>query len=56
MHTKALISTLHATTTEEVAEFTAQLIAELRAAPEGQEGLSAFLEKRSSRWSKKRSQ
>jgi methylglutaconyl-CoA hydratase len=31
---------------------TAQLIAELRASPEGQEGLSAFLEKRSANWSK----
>jgi len=31
---------------------TAQLIAELRASPEGQEGLSAFLEKRSPNWNK----
>ena len=31
---------------------TAQLIAELRASPEGQEGLSAFLEKRNPVWSK----
>ncbi len=31
-------------------EFTAQLIARLRAADEGQEGMSAFLEKRKPNW------
>lgn len=36
---------------EEIVEATAQLIADIRATPEAQEGLSAFLEKRQSAWS-----
>jgi methylglutaconyl-CoA hydratase len=36
---------------EEIVEETAQLVAEMRATPEAQEGLSAFLEKRRSAWS-----
>jgi len=35
---------------EETVEATAQLIADLRATPEAQEGLSAFLEKRTAAW------
>ena len=35
---------------EEAREFTARMIAELRVSPEGQEGMAAFLEKRSPRW------
>ena len=35
---------------EEIDRYTADLIARLRVSPEGQEGLSAFLEKRKPRW------
>ena len=35
---------------EEMMQATAQLIADLRATPEAQEGLSAFLEKRTAKW------
>lgn len=35
---------------DEIVEATAQLIADLRATPEAQEGLSAFLEKRKPKW------
>jgi methylglutaconyl-CoA hydratase len=38
---------------EEIAEETSQLIADIRATPEAQEGLSAFLEKRSASWTKR---
>jgi methylglutaconyl-CoA hydratase len=38
---------------EEIAEETARLIADIRATPEAQEGLSAFLEKRSAKWTKR---
>lgn len=37
---------------EEVKKFTAQMIANLRISPEGQEGMSAFLEKRKPNWVK----
>jgi methylglutaconyl-CoA hydratase len=36
---------------EELRRSTAELIAELRGTPEGQEGLAAFLEKRAPSWS-----
>jgi methylglutaconyl-CoA hydratase len=36
---------------EDIVEETAQRLAELRATPEAQEGLSAFLEKRATSWS-----
>ena len=41
----------HAPIGEETAEETSRLIAEIRATPEAQEGLSAFLEKRATAWS-----
>jgi methylglutaconyl-CoA hydratase len=37
---------------EEVKKFTAQMIANLRISPEGQEGMAAFLEKRKPKWIK----
>jgi len=36
---------------EDYKEFTVEKIAELRISDEGQEGISAFLEKRKSKWS-----
>jgi methylglutaconyl-CoA hydratase len=38
---------------EEIVEETSRLIADIRATPEAQEGLSAFLEKRSAAWTKR---
>jgi methylglutaconyl-CoA hydratase len=38
---------------QEIVEETARLIADIRATPEAQEGLSAFLEKRSAGWTKR---
>ena len=38
---------------EEVKKFTAEMIANLRISPEGQEGMAAFLEKRKPKWLKK---
>ena len=38
---------------EEVKKFTAEMIANLRISPEGQEGMAAFLEKRKPKWIKK---
>ena len=35
---------------EDVRELTVEMIAERRASPEGQEGLTAFLEKRKPKW------
>jgi methylglutaconyl-CoA hydratase len=40
----------HALITEETVEETSRLIAEIRATPEAQEGLTAFLEKRKTAW------
>jgi methylglutaconyl-CoA hydratase len=48
--TKALVRMVAATPAAEVGERTAEWIARLRAADEGQEGMIAFLEKRSPRW------
>ncbi len=45
---------VNAPISEETAEVTSRLIAELRATPEAQEGLSAFLEKRSAAWTSPR--
>ena len=54
---KRLIPELAAAGTEPaVVEKTAQRIAELRATPEAQEGLTAFLEKRSAKWAEPASQ
>lgn len=50
---KRLIAKLGAPVTDDVALETAELIAALRVSPEGQEGLTAFLEKRSPRWTGK---
>jgi len=41
----------HATISQDIVEETARRIAEIRATPEAQEGLSAFLEKRKAAWS-----
>jgi methylglutaconyl-CoA hydratase len=47
---KRLVASVVAMDRADVREYTAQRIAQLRAAPEGQEGLRAFLEKRSPAW------
>jgi len=47
---KELINRVKEDSLEEAKETTAQMIADLRASPEGQEGLAAFLEKRKPRW------
>jgi methylglutaconyl-CoA hydratase len=47
---KRLIRDVMSRPGEEMADYTAQLIAALRASPEGREGLSAFLEKRKAAW------
>ena len=47
---KALIRRVPALPPDEVSEHCAETIARLRASPEGQEGLRAFLEKRPPRW------
>ncbi len=48
--TKKLIRTIVDAASEDLLEYTAGLIAELRASPEGQEGMAAFLEKRKAKW------
>jgi methylglutaconyl-CoA hydratase len=48
--TKRLIKILSGAIAPEILQVTAKLIAELRASPEGQEGLAAFLEKRDPSW------
>jgi methylglutaconyl-CoA hydratase len=48
--TKRLVRSVVATPAEEVGALTADWIARLRAADEGQEGMQAFLEKRPPRW------
>jgi methylglutaconyl-CoA hydratase len=50
---KALIPIVWGRTVEEAMPFTAGAIAARRVSPEGQEGLTAFLEKRAPRWSNK---
>jgi len=50
---KLLIQKVPQMSFEEAKNFTAQMIAQLRVSPEGQEGMSAFLEKRKPRWVKK---
>jgi methylglutaconyl-CoA hydratase len=49
---KQLIDRVANSPLAEAKDYTARLIARLRASPEGQEGLSAFLEKREPRWRK----
>jgi methylglutaconyl-CoA hydratase len=50
-HCKTLIDKVSNTLTmEEAIEFTARMIAEIRASEEGQEGMAAFLEKRKPSW------
>jgi len=51
---KELIHKVPQMTSEEVKAFTARMIAELRVSKEGQEGMSAFLEKRRPSWVKKK--
>ena len=48
---KALIRQVTALPSAEASEYAAEMIARLRVAPEAQEGLAAFLEKRPARWS-----
>ncbi|HES57865.1 MAG TPA: enoyl-CoA hydratase/isomerase family protein, partial [Firmicutes bacterium] len=48
--TKRLLHDLDPPDAPEVVEQTAQLIAQLRSSPEGQEGLAAFLDKREPEW------
>ena len=50
--TKSLIRTVMKNKQDDMLEFTADLIARLRAAEEGQEGMAAFLEKRKPKWIK----
>lgn len=47
---KSLLAAMHPAVTSALQEQTARLIAELRVAPEGQEGLAAFLEQRPPSW------
>ena len=47
---KRLIPQVWGQTPEDVADLTANAIAEQRVSPEGQEGLRAFLEKRKPEW------
>ena len=48
--TKKLIHSIVASDIDKLIEYTGDLIAELRASDEGQEGMAAFLEKRKSKW------
>lgn len=47
---KALIQEIHSASSPEIRRYTTQLIARLRTSEEGQEGLSAFFEKRQPNW------
>ena len=47
---KALSQKISSSLNEEIIQFTVKAIAEIRVSPEGQEGLSAFLEKRKPSW------
>lgn len=47
---KALLGTVQGVPVEQVREYTAKLIARLRVGPEGQEGMTAFLDKRKPGW------
>ena len=49
---KDLLARVPGMALEEAKKFTAEMIARLRVSPEGQEGMSAFLEKRKPRWRK----
>jgi len=52
-HCKTLIDKVsNSLTLKEAIEFTARMIAEIRASEEGQEGMAAFLEKRKPKWIK----
>jgi methylglutaconyl-CoA hydratase len=48
---KEMLSALPQMAPDEAAQYTAKLIAGLRAGEEGQEGMGAFLEKRKPKWS-----
>jgi methylglutaconyl-CoA hydratase len=50
---KELIEKIAESPLEDMKQYTAEMIAQLRASPEGQEGLLAFLEKRAPDWQKK---
>ena len=52
MAAKQLIAEHSATDRRAIKKRTAELIAKLRVSPEGQEGLTAFLEKRTPNWIK----
>ncbi len=47
---KELLQTVPALTVDDFKEYTARVIAELRQSPEGQEGMDAFLNKRTPKW------
>lgn len=47
---KALIQKVGGSVTQDVRDYTTKKIAELRASPEGQEGIQSFLEKRKPNW------
>ena len=49
---KKLLRTVPTVEADRMKDYTTQLIAELRASPEGQEGMKAFLEKRKPKWVK----
>ncbi len=49
---KELVARVPGMALEEAKRFTAEMIARLRVSPEGQEGMTAFLEKRKPRWRK----
>jgi methylglutaconyl-CoA hydratase len=49
---KELLQKVPAMGLEEAKDYTAEMIAGLRVSPEGQEGMSAFLEKRKPKWNK----
>jgi methylglutaconyl-CoA hydratase len=49
---KKLVSSVAGMTEEQYKPFTAEMIAKLRLSDEGQEGMSAFLEKRKPNWVK----
>lgn len=53
MACKALIRQVAAATSPEIAAYTTELIANLRTSQEGQEGLTAFFDKRAPAWQKK---
>jgi methylglutaconyl-CoA hydratase len=52
VESKKLVRTVPTMDPEELKRYTAELIADLRASDEGQDGMRAFLEKKKPRWIK----